>query len=185
MTLAHLQEEDVSLPVLAERSVPRIAGAIEGEALTVIHADGESASVESRIHQESAGPWSDDRHLVWRGLSPGRELLLGFDAPQQGRYRVVAHFSQSTDYGIHRIAINDQSTGDPIDLFHPEPRRMPAVDLGEFDLRGTGNRLSIRVVSTSKSASPKSCRFGLDALVLTPVATGPISRLPGPLDPSP
>jgi hypothetical protein len=184
-TRGHLKEEEVLLPALPERIVPRIEGAIEGESLVVIHADGDLPTVESRIHQESAGPWSDDHHLVWRGWSPGRELLLSFDAPHQGRYRVVAHFSQSTDYGIHRIAINDQSTGDPIDLFHPEPRRMPAVDLGEFDLRGAGNRLSIRVVSTSKSASPKSCGFGLDALVLTPVATGEISRLSGPSKPSP
>ncbi len=91
-TQAHLQKEDLLLAALPERVVPRIEGGIEGESLTVIHADGESPLVESRIHQESAGPWSDDHHLVWRGLSPGRELLLGFDAPQQGRYRVWRTF---------------------------------------------------------------------------------------------
>jgi hypothetical protein len=160
---------EVAIPELPVRMVPKVAGAIEGESLVVIDAHGSKPAVENRIQDEQQGPWSEDAQLVWHGLAPGAELTLGFDAPRPGKYRVAAFFSKGVDYGIHQVMVNEQSAGDPIDFFDPQPMRMPTTDLGEFELRSTGNRLKVRVVSTSKSASPKSCTFGLDALVLTPV----------------
>ncbi|MBY0587591.1 DUF2961 domain-containing protein [bacterium] len=178
---SRLQQVDVALPTLPPRDIPKIDGAVEGESLAVIRALGNKPTLENRIHEEHAGPWSQDADLVWHGIAPGNELVLAFDAPRAGKYRVMAYFSKGVDYGIHRVAVNDQSAGDPIDFFHIEPLRMPPYDLGEFELRPTGNRLQVRVVSTSKSASPKSCTFGLDALTLTPVGAGPN----GPLSAAP
>lgn len=167
--VARLDEGAVRLVSLPERVVPRVEGAIEGESLVALRFDGEAPFVESRIHQEANGPWSSDAHLAWRGQMPDNELVLGFQAPTSERYRVLAHFSRSFDYGIFRIAVNEKSAGDAIDLFHPEPIRAEPIDLGVFDLKGGENRISVRAVSSSKSASPKNCGFGLDCLVLVPV----------------
>jgi hypothetical protein len=177
VSIPRLSREQVSWPTLPERRVPRIARAIEGEDLEVVHFDGEEPRTSSRIHDEAVGPWSGDADLNWRGLTPGRELVLSFEAPTPGRYRIKGYFSQGVDFGIHRLWVNDRPAGDPMDFFRAELGRTPAVDLGEFDLGAKGNRLSVRVISTSKIASPKSCRFGLDALVLTPVHAGDLSQL--------
>lgn len=161
-----LDSAEVAIPSLPTRVVPKIAGAIEGESLVALRVDGSSPKKENLVHFEEAGPWSGDSHLVWQGIKPGNELVLGFEAPADGKYQVVAFLSQSFDYGIHRISLNDKPAGDPIDLFSPTPIRREPLDLGVFDLKKEGNRLSVRVVSSSKAASPKNCSFGLDCLVL-------------------
>jgi len=161
-----LDVTDVALPNLPTRVVPKVAGAIEGETLVALRVDGSSPKRENLVHFEEAGPWSGDSHLIWQGIKPGNELVLGFDAPENGKYQVVAFLSQSFDYGIHRISLNDKPAGDPIDLFSPSPSRRAPLDLGVFDLKKEGNRLAVRVVSSSKAASPKNCSFGLDCLVL-------------------
>lgn len=161
-----LDVAEVALPNLPTRVVPKVAGAIEGETLVALRADGSSPRKENLVHFEEAGPWSGDSHLVWQGIKPGNELVLGFNVPEDGKYQVVAFLSQSFDYGIHRISLNDKPVGDPIDLFAPTPTRREPLDLGVFDLKKEGNRLAVRVVSSSKAASPKNCSFGLDCLVL-------------------
>ena len=165
-SVKRLDAAATTLPSLPVRVVPKITGAVEGESLVSLRVDGSAPKKENRVHFEEAGPWSGDAHLIWQGIKPGNELVLGFNAPEEGTYQVAAYLSQSSDYGIHRLSVNDKPAGDPIDLFSPTPSRMGPVDLGVFELKKEGNRLVVRVVSSSKSASPKNCSFGLDCLVL-------------------
>lgn len=164
-----IAESSATVPVLPERIAPRIAGAIEGEDLAPLEVDGDPPRDESMVDYEESGPWSGDAHLVWRGGAPGNALVLGFDAPASGRYAVSAYLSKSPDSGIHRLSINDESAGAPLDLYDARPSRIGPIELGIFDLEPTGNRLGVEVVSSSRLASPKHCTFGLDCLVLTRV----------------
>lgn len=163
-----ISEAQATIPSLPERAIPRIAGAIEGESLVAVSFDGQPPLRESRIHFEEDGPWSGDAHLVWKGSKPGNQLVLSFDAPMRGRFSVQAYLSKSFDYGICRLAVNDQFLADPVDLYDTRPTRMGPIDLGVYELTPTDNRLKIDVVSSSRLASPKNCTFGLDCLVLTP-----------------
>jgi hypothetical protein len=164
-----IAESSARVPVLPEREVPRIAGAIEGESLAPLEVDGDPPRDESMVDYEESGPWSGDAHLAWRGGGPGHALVLGFDAPAPGRYAVSVYLSKSPDSGIHRLSINDESAGNVVDLYEARPARIGPIELGVFDLERTGNRLGVEVVSSSRLASPKHCAFGLDCLVLTPV----------------
>jgi hypothetical protein len=137
--------------------------------MKVLASTGGAPSTTDRVHFEAVGPWSGDRDLDWRGDQPGNELTVGFDAPRPGRYRVVGFFTQGPDAGIHRLSINDAAAGDALDLYQPAVARSAGIALGTFDLKQNENRLVVRVVSSSKTAEPKNCRFGLDCLVVEEV----------------
>jgi hypothetical protein len=159
----------IALPQPNIRATPRVPGAIEGESMKVLASTGGAPSTTDRVHFEAVGPWSGDRDLDWRGDQPGNELTVGFDAPRPGRYRVVGFFTQGPDAGIHRLSINDAAAGDALDLYQPAVARSAGIALGTFDLKQNENRLVVRVVSSSKTAEPKNCRFGLDCLVVEEV----------------
>jgi hypothetical protein len=157
---------DLGLP-RPRRRVMRIDGATEGEALRVVSAVGHAAPFEMTPFNPEL--WSGGSILWWRGARPGDRLILGFDAPARGRYRIAAYLARSWDYGIHQLRVNDVGAGDPIDLWSKSVVPMGPIDLGFFDLEAHDNRLTVDVVGTNPQARPANYMFGLDAIVLSPV----------------
>jgi len=114
------------------------------------------------------GAWSRAAHLWWREAKPGDRLVLSFEAPKAGRYRITAQLTKAVDYGIHQLSINGQAAGKPIDLFHDGVIPAEPLDLGVFDLKEKDNQLTVEVAGSNEKARPKAYMFGLDYLALKP-----------------
>jgi hypothetical protein len=144
-----------------EVQIFKVAGAIEGEKMRVLKKTG---TVEPQEWDGDSG----GQHLWWRGgQKPGDELLLGFDVPKAGRYRVLGRFVKAVDYGILQLAVNDEKAGGPIDFYNNGVVLTEEIPLGTFDLEAGRNRLSATVTGANEKAV-KAYMFGLDYLILKP-----------------
>ena len=157
---------DLVIPSLPERTVLAARGALEGESLTILEKKGEAAPQDMSIFE--GGSWSRDAQLWWHGAKPGDRLVLRFDAPRAGRYRVIIRATRAPDYGIHQIRVNGKDAGSPIDFFDGRVVAAEARDIGAFDLIASGNRLEVEIAGTNPKARPKNFMFGLDYVVLEP-----------------
>jgi hypothetical protein len=156
-----IRAADAVVRPLAPYVAPRVAGAIEGESLRIVKVVGVA-------EPQDWSQLSNERHLWWHaGMKPGDELTLAFPAPEAGRYQVVGRFLQARDYGMHRLAVNGQGIGAPIDFYRPEVIPTGEVDLGVHELKGGENELRVTVVGANERAV-RSYMFGLDYLLLRP-----------------
>ena len=153
--------DELALVALPAYTPPRVEGAIEGEELRVI----ESTAEAGPQHWDTL---SNESHLWWRHGEPGDRLVLGFPVEQAGRYRVYARLVRAIDYGIHRLAINNEPAGEPIDLYHDGVEPTDEIVLGVFNLNAGENRLSV-TIDGANDAAVKSYMFGLDYLRIEPV----------------
>ncbi len=139
----------------------KVKGAIEGESMRIVQKTGSPAP------QDWEG-LSGGRHLWWHNTpKPGDMLVLAFQAPKAGKYKVVGRFLKAIDYGIVQLAINGQKAGDPIDFFNDGVEPTGEVDLGTFELKEGDNQFSATMVGANVRAV-KSYMFGLDYLLLKP-----------------
>lgn len=154
-----ISAEDAVVRPMPVYQVPRVSGAIEGETMRIIKSVGTAEPQD----------WNDEsngRHLWWHaGHKPGDVLVLGFDAPKAGKYRVMAKFLKAVDYGIHQLAINGVKAGEPIDFFNNGVVPTKEIDLGSFELKQGENELSVTVIGANEKAV-KSYMFGLDYIRL-------------------
>jgi len=154
-------EEAVVRPLPAYTPV-RVAGAIEGETMKILKVSGTA-------DPQDWSSLSGEKHLWWHAdMKPGDTLKLAFPVPQAGKYRVFGRFLRAPDYGIHQLAINGQSVGQPIDFYESEVRPSSERLLGEFQLKAGDNEFSVTIVGANEKAV-KSYMFGLDYLLLKPV----------------
>jgi hypothetical protein len=133
-------------------------GALEGEKLKKVELTGGTFEIQT-------GPfrWSDDRQIWWREGKVGDRLVLEFPVDRAGSYRVVANLTKAIDYGIVKIAINDNQPIQ-VDRFFPSVDN-DEIDLGTFDLKQGVNRLKVEIVGANENAI-KRYMFGLDYLKL-------------------
>lgn len=156
-----IRASDVALRPMPAYVVPRVAGAMEGESLRIVRVTGTADP------QDWDGT-SGGRHLWWHaGMKPGDVLAVEFSSPKAGKYEVIGRFLRARDYGIHQIAINGTKAGDPIDFYNPDVKPSDQINLGEFELKQTGNEFSVTVVGANEKAI-KSYMFGLDYILLKP-----------------
>jgi len=132
----------------------RVPGAIEAEKMRIVEKTGEPGP-------QAIDGCSDDHHLWWRSAKPGDRLVLEFEAPNAGRFRVFARFVTAADYGVHQLAINDTACAEMIDLHHDGIRVADERELGIFSLSKGPNRLTAEVVGAHEKAT-KSYMLGLD-----------------------
>ncbi len=157
-----LEPDDVAVLPLPEYQPAKVKGAIEGEGMKILAKTGAP-------EVQGWGGTSGEAHLWWKdGQKPGDTLVLGFEAPRDGRYRVLARFLKAKDYGIARFAVNDQPAGEPIDFYNPEVIVTDEIDLGTFTLKAGENRFSETIVGANEKAI-KAYMVGLDYLRLAPV----------------
>ena len=156
-----IMPSDLELTLIEEYIPYRVAGALEGEEMRVI------AGTEKAEPQAINGCSNDHHFWLHTGVQPGDKLVLGFDVPQAGKYRVLARFLKAADYGIIQLSINDQKAGEPIDFCNKGIRLTKEIELGVFELTEGENRITAEVVGANEEAV-KAYMFGLDYIRLEP-----------------
>ncbi len=149
-----IKPSDLRLVELPEYEPPRVEGAIEGETMRVIEKTGCAG-------WQAIPGCSNDQHFWWRRGQPGDKLVLGFDVPQAGTWRVFARFVKALDYGIVQLSINGKDVGQPLDLFNNGVLVCEEVDLGVIDLTQGENRLKATIIGANDQAV-REYMFGLD-----------------------
>jgi putative membrane-bound dehydrogenase-like protein len=145
----------------------RVAGAIEGEAMTIVSTTSGSAGGQG-MSGFSADHWSGDSQLWWTGGEPGAKLTLSFDVREAGDYEVYAVMTKARDYGIVDLTLDGKPVGGPIDLFNnPEVITTGPLNLGTHTLTAGEHQLTIEV-RAANPAAVKAYMFGLDYLYLSP-----------------
>lgn len=157
-----IQPDDVALRAIPEYTSSSVKGAIEGEKMKILEKSGAP-------EPQNWGGTSGDHHLWWKGgQKPGDKLVLGFNAPEAGNFRVLGRFLKAVDYGIASFAFNDAKAGPPIDFYNADDVVVTGeIDLGTAELKAGENRLAITIVGANEKAE-KGYMVGLDYIVLKP-----------------
>lgn len=156
---------DVALRPTVPYKAFQVSGAIEGEAMKVIQKTGTTETPELWVFSGVSG----ERYLHWGGdKKVGDALVLGFNVPAAGTYRVFGHFIRGTGYGIVQFAVNGQKAGEPLDFFGPlDGQPSDEIELGTFALSAGENRLTATIVGANASAK-KNYLVGIDYLIPKP-----------------
>jgi putative membrane-bound dehydrogenase-like protein len=151
----------------------RIANAIEGESLRpAARPPGASQARSQPMGAFKLSKWSGDAQLWWTGAKPGDKLALDIPVEKAGRYEVYVGLTKAIDYGIVRLAWDDQSPTEPLDLFNDGVINMP-ISLGVRDITAGRHRLTIEIVGANPQAV-KGYMFGLDYVALEPAREAPL-----------
>jgi putative heme-binding domain-containing protein len=142
----------------------RVHGALEGEALQVKKVSGGSARAQD-MGGFKGGRWSGNHHLWWTGAKVGDQLTIAVPVEREGDYEVYAAMTKARDYGVFRVAINEETVAESIDLFDPEVVATGPVSLGTHHLKSGQNVLHVTVAGANPKAA-KAFMFGLDYLYL-------------------
>jgi len=154
-----IARQDVKLIDVPPYQIPSVAGAIEGEDMTIMQATGVTEP------QELGDGYSNATHLWWREGKPNEALTLGFDAAVEGPKHVVVKLTKAGDYAKVQLYVNGQKAGDVIDLYHSGVIPSKEMDLGVFDLKKGRNTLTAQIVGAN-DAAVKAYMFGLDYIRL-------------------
>lgn len=150
---------DLVLTEVPEYQVPRVAGALEGEKLKVIHKAGKLDI------QDLGERYSNSCQLWWTQAKPGDKLVLAFEASEAGSRHVLVRLTKARDYGQVQLYVNDRKAGDVLDLYNPDVIPTGEIDLGVFDLKKGENQLGIEITGANEKAI-KAYMFGLDYVKL-------------------
>lgn len=140
------------------------ANLIEGEALKP---EVSAGAVRSQSMSGFGGDhWSGDAQLFWTGATRGDTLTI--DLPElAGSVKLEAILTCARDYGIVQFLIDDETLGDPIDLYESNVETTGRISLGEFSAAGS-HRLRVQIAGANPRAK-QSMMFGLDCLIIRPV----------------
>ncbi len=161
---APLTAADLQLRPLPKYVVFTVPGAIEGEKLRVL-GKREQARVDPHLQEGASG---DETLLYHYDTRLGDRLELAFDVPQAGRYRMLARFLKSRDFGIVQWSVNGAPAGPPVDLYAPEAVLTEETSLGTFELPAGQNRLGAELVGTNEESVSQRYMLGLDYIRLEP-----------------
>jgi hypothetical protein len=139
-------------------------GVIEAETLrTVVKPASPIRDVEM---YKFGKDWSGDHQLFWAAKDIGETVDLKLPVQKAGKYRLIARYTKSPNYGIVQVNLNGADLGAPIDLYSPQIEANAPVDLGDVTL--PDGPAIFKVTVTGKNPSSTSVSFGLDYLKLTP-----------------
>jgi len=150
--------EQAALRPMPKYEPPRTPGAIEGESMVIVERTGNP-------QRQDLDGCSGETQLWWRDGKPGERLVLEFPVSESGRYRVFVRCVKARDYGISQLYLNDQTAGEPLDLYSPTVAAGQEVAVGEFTLPAGSNRLTVEIVGANEKGT-KDYMFGLDYLRL-------------------
>lgn len=138
-----------------------VAGAVEGEALTVTKATGGATTIQPMAGFK-ADRWSGDKQLFWTGGKPGDKLELELDVAKEGKFDVTAAFTMARDYAIVQASLDDGALGEAIDLFNdPEVITTGVLTLGNRELKAGKHRLVLEIKGANPAAV-KAYMVGVD-----------------------
>ena len=166
---------------LAIRSGQSLTQTIPGESISLFEPENTRRLITRGFAQQQTmspflGKWSNNAQLLWLDAAIGSELKFNFIAPSAGLYRIQAGFTAAPDYGMHRHIINGQA-GSTIDLYSRGVLPTGAVDLGLFNLVSGSNEWKTIVTGSKSLASPVRYGYGLDYILLVPVAEPALRNL--------
>ncbi|MCO6453860.1 MAG: c-type cytochrome [Pirellulaceae bacterium] len=143
----------------------RVAGAAEGESLTILEKTGGDARPQ-KMDAFPKDKWSGGDHLWWTGAKPGDKLVLELPVASGGRQELFAVMTKARDYGVVQLSLDGQPLGPPVDLFNsPDVITTGVVSLGTIELQPGKHRLAIEIVGAHPDAV-KAHMFGLDYVYL-------------------
>ncbi|RIK83202.1 MAG: VCBS repeat-containing protein [Planctomycetota bacterium] len=149
-----------------DKSTGKVAGAIEGEEMTVVKASAGKASAQDMASFKQ-DRWSGGKQLFWIGAKPGDTLELEFEAADKGRYELHAAMTMAGDYAAVELALDGEKLTPPLDLYHyPDVVTTGAVVLAVRELDAGKHRLTVKIAGANLAAK-KAYMFGLDYLVLS------------------
>jgi len=157
---AGTEPDDLILDLIPPYRVFKIEGVIEGEEMEVLSRGG--ITEKQAAHDDYSG----EAQLWWREAAPGDTLVLAFECEEAGPYHVAVVLTKAEDYGIHQLAINDLSAGEPFDLYKSGAwGNTEEIDLGVFELQKGRNLFTATIVGSNEEAIPKHM-FGMDYIRL-------------------
>ena len=150
-----------------DKETGRVAGALEGEELTVLKATAGKTS-QQKMAAFKTGQWSGGEQLFWTGGKPGERLDLEIAVPAEGQYDIAAAFTMARDYGIVQPKLDDEPLGEPLDLYsYPDVITSGEVALGTRQLAAGKHTLTLVLTGANPSAV-QSFMVGLDYLRISP-----------------
>ena len=142
-----------------------IAGAVEGEGLTVL-AKAEGLPVEAQDMGGFGDAWSGGRQLFVRGRKVGDFVELKVPVTGAEPRKLILHLTKSYDYGILKVTVNGQDAGAPIDTWADKVTASGPIELGPFTPVDGMLRLKLEVVGRHAQSRGSGAYFGLDAVVV-------------------
>ena len=144
-----------------------IKGAIECEAMPI---EGKSLGLETGTQNAglTSGSWSGGEQLFIQAKQAGSFVVLGFDVPKAGDYRVKLYGTRSYDYGVILPSIDNQKA-ERIDLWSDKAVATGPMDLGKFKLDAGHHQLRVEVVDSNPKSRASRFYAGLDCLTLEAV----------------
>ncbi|MCB9878624.1 MAG: DUF2961 domain-containing protein [Planctomycetes bacterium] len=163
-----------AVPSVADRALPRlaaprtlaVAGALEGEQLTVRSCTG--GTHERQDLSIFGGAFSGDADRWWRDGAVGDRLTLVVPVADAGRYRVRAAFVCAEDFGVVRLSLAGTPLAEPFDGYSAKVTSSGPVDFGEVTLPAGELELVLELVGHNERATPRGM-VGLDYLLLEKV----------------
>ncbi|HTN75697.1 MAG TPA: VCBS repeat-containing protein, partial [Pirellulaceae bacterium] len=148
-----------------------VSGALEGEAIKVLEKSGGNAAPQN-MSGFKLGRWSGNAHLWWTGGKPNDKLVLAVPVKSAGKYELFVGLGKAIDYGSVRIAVDNATPSEPLDLFNDGVVNTPPLSLGVHELSAGEHRLTVMIVGANPKAI-KNYMFGLDYVILVPQDTNP------------
>jgi len=139
-------------------------GVLEGEGLKVLKASTGGQGQQSMfVFGEKT--WSGDSQLFWQPDRKGARLELELPVDKGGRYRLLARFTKSFDYGVFQPWLDGRKLGPPLDLDSGGGvKAAEPLELAGLSLDAGPHALAFTAVGTNSGGY----YFGLDYLKLVP-----------------
>jgi hypothetical protein len=149
----------------------KIKGALEGESLKVLGKSSDFPLGPQDLRPFAEGQWSGDAHLWGQPGKVGEWADLAVPVPADGKYQVVVYLTKARDYGVVQFSLDGKPLGKPIDGYEPEKVVSTGpTNLGTMELKKGNAVLRVEVVGTNEKAIGAKYMWGLDCVVLKPIA---------------
>ncbi len=109
------------------------------------------------------GPWSGNAQLIWTPNDPHHRLTVPIEIKQSGNYLLRLVVTESFDYGVFSIFLNDVLLTSSTDLFATEFRSTER-DYGPFELEEGKHDLVF--LNLGRNESSQGYFLGIDCLLL-------------------
>ncbi|MBT5017751.1 MAG: VCBS repeat-containing protein [Planctomicrobium sp.] len=138
----------------------RVAGAIEGESLTIKTSAG--AAIPQDMSGFNADKWSGHSQLWWAGAKPGDKLEVKL--PEfTGTVDIEIVLACAADYGIVQLTLDEKPLGPPIDLYNSNVITTGVLSFPKIAVKGSHHTLTINILGANPKAK-KAFMVGLDYL---------------------
>lgn len=133
---------------------------IEGENLLPVSTTGGRVSVQNL----SDAGWSQNAQMWWVEGRPGDELVVTFDAPCAGTFKMAASLGMARDYSSFEFYLNGKRLASDLDMYSPVIAAKN-VDFGKVDLKEGINEVKVKFNAPANGFD--QCMMGIDKLYFT------------------